>query len=185
MAKRNSHPRTPRSSHNLQEERLFTLSRGIPPEHFDELNYATTQRGQRVTTRAPRGDPWGYYGQQQDTAPELQEARPEPSHMPDTRSSRTESSTEVMDTDEGQRTLARLLEEAQRLSEEAHTYSKIKEHQKVGSGGSDAAISDILSTQDPRELTMSTLEEHRPVLTQMSAGLPEGSFSPFDFDTEF
>ena len=70
-----------------------------------------------------------------------------------------------MDTDEGQRTLARLLEEAQRLSEEAHTYSTIEEHQKVGSRGSDVAISDILSTQDPRELTMSTLGEYRPVLT--------------------
>ena len=90
-----------------------------------------------------------------------------------------------MDTDEGQRTSTRLLEEAQRLSEEAHTYSTIKEHQKVGSGGFNAAISDILSTQDPRELTMSTLGEHRPVPNQMSAGLPEGSFSPFDFDTEF
>ena len=32
---------------------------------------------------------------------------------------------------------------------------------------------------------MSTLGEHRPVPTQMSAGLPEGSFSPSDFDTEF
>ena len=61
----------------------------------------------------------------------------------------------------------------------------IEEHQKVGSGGSDVAISDILSTQDPRELTMSTLGEHRPVLIQMSAGLPEGSFSPFDFNMEF
>ena len=105
--------------------------------------------------------------------------------MPDTRPSRTESSTEVMDTDEGQRTPARLVEEAQRLSQEAHTYTTIEEQQKVGAGGSDVAISDILSTQDPRELTMSTLGEHRPVPTQMSAGLPEGSFSPFDFDTEF
>ena len=90
-----------------------------------------------------------------------------------------------MDTDEGQRTSARLLEEAQRLSQEAHTYMTIKEQQKVGAGGSDAAISDILSTQNPRELTMSTLGECRPVPIQMSAGLPEGSFSPFDFDTEF
>ena len=97
--------------------------------------------------------------------------------MPDTRPSRTESSTEAMDTDEGQRTSASLLEEAQRLSEEAHTYLTIEEHQKVGSGGSDAAISDILLTQDPRELTMSTLGEHRLFLTQMSAGLPEGSCS--------
>ena len=105
--------------------------------------------------------------------------------MPDTRPSRTESSTKAMDTDEGQKTSARLLEEAQKLSEEAHTYLTIKKHQKVGSGGSDVAISDILSTQDPRELTMLTLGEHRLVLTRMSAGLPEGSFSPFDFDTEF
>ena len=131
-----------------------------------------------MAARAPSGDPWGYYGQQQTTAPEQQEDRPEPSATPDTRPSRTESSTEVMDTDEGQRTSARLLEEA-------HTYTTIEETQKVGTGGSDAAISDILSAQDPRELTMSTLGEHRPVPTQMSAGLPEGSFSPFDFDTEF
>ena len=55
----------------------------------------------------------------------------------------------------------------------------------MGTGGSDAAISDILSTQDPRELSMSTLGEHRPTPTPMSAGLPKGSFSPFDFDTEF
>ena len=138
-----------------------------------------------MATRARSGDPWGYYGQQQNTAPELQEARPEPSHTPDTCPSRTESSTEAMDTDEGQRTSARLLKEAQRLSEEAHTYTTIEEQQKVGAGGSDVAISNILSTQDPRELTMSTLGEHRPVPTQMRAGLPEGSFSPFDINTEF
>ena len=133
-----------------------------------------------MATRAPSGDPTGYYRQQQTTAPEQQEARPEPSQTPDTRPSRTEFSTDVMDTDEGQRTSARLLEEAQRLSQEAHTYSTIKETQKVETRGSDAAISDILSAQGPRELTMSTLGEHRPVPTQMSAGLPEGSFSPFD-----
>ena len=107
-----------------------------------------------MAARAPSGDPWGYYGQQQTTAPEQQEARPEPSRTPDTRPSRTESSTDAMDTDEGQRTSARLLEEAQRLSQEAHTYMTIEEQQKVGAGGSDAAISDILSTQDPREVTM-------------------------------
>ena len=75
-----------------------------------------------MTARAPSGDPWGYYGQQQTTAPEQQETKLEPLHTPDTHPSRTESSTEVMDTDEGQRTSARLLEEAQRLSQEAHTY---------------------------------------------------------------
>ena len=82
-----------------------------------------------------------------------------------------------MDTDEGQRTSARLLEEAQRLSQEAHTYTTIEETQKVGTGGSDVAISDILSAQDPRELAMSPLGEHRPVPTQMSAGLPRGVLS--------
>ena len=138
-----------------------------------------------MAARAPSGDPWGYYGQQQTTAPEQQEARPEPSRIPDTRPSRTESSTEVMDTDEGQRTSARLLEEAQRLSQEAQTYTTIEETQRVGTGGSDAAISDISLAQDPRELSMSTLGEHRPIPTPMSAGLPEGSFSPFDFNTEF
>ena len=138
-----------------------------------------------MAIRAPSGDPWGYYGQQQTTAPEQQEDRPEPSCTPDTHPSRTESSTEAMDTDEGQRTSARLLEEAQRLSQEAHTYTTIEETQRVGTGGSDVAISDILSAQDPRELSMSTLGEHRPIPTPMSAGLPEGSFSPFDFDTEF
>ena len=65
------------------------------------------------------------------------------------------------------------------------TYTTIEETQRVGTGGSDAAISDMLSAQDPRELTMSTLGERRPLPTPMSAGLPEGSFSPFDFDTEF
>ena len=95
-----------------------------------------------MAAKAPSGDPWGYYGQQQTTAPEQQEARPEPSHTPDTHPSRTESSTKAMDTDEGQRTSARLLEEAQRLSQEAHTYMTIKEQQKVGARGSDAAISD-------------------------------------------
>ena len=101
-----------------------------------------------MATRAPSGDPWGYYRQQQTTAPEQQETKLEPLHTPDTHPSRTESSTEVMDTDEGQRTSARLLEEAHRLSQEAHTYTTIEETQRVGTGGSDAAISDILSAQE-------------------------------------
>ena len=32
MTHRNNQPRTPRSPHNLQDERLFLLSGGIPPE---------------------------------------------------------------------------------------------------------------------------------------------------------
>ena len=53
----------PRSSHNLQDKRLFSLSGGIPPEHFDELNYISTRRGQHVAPPAPMGDPWGYYAE--------------------------------------------------------------------------------------------------------------------------
>ena len=63
MAHHNNQPRTPRSPDNLQDERLFSLSGGIPPEHFDELNYVSTRRGRRVTLPAPTGDPWGYYAE--------------------------------------------------------------------------------------------------------------------------
>ena len=61
MAHLNNQPRMPRSPHNLQDERLFSLSGGIPPEHFDKLNYVSTRRGQHVALPAPTGDPWGYY----------------------------------------------------------------------------------------------------------------------------
>ena len=52
-----------RSPHNLQDERLFSLSGGIPPEHFDELNYVSTRRGWNVPLPALTGDPWGYYAE--------------------------------------------------------------------------------------------------------------------------
>ena len=39
------------------------MSGGIPPEHFDDLDYVSTQRGCRVATPAPTGDPWGYYAE--------------------------------------------------------------------------------------------------------------------------
>ena len=42
MAHPNNQPRMPRSPHNLQDERLFSFSGGIPPEHSDELNYVST-----------------------------------------------------------------------------------------------------------------------------------------------
>ena len=60
---------------------------------------------------APTGDPSGYYA-------ECGVARS--SQMPSSEEQiqpRMESSTEAMDTDEGQRTTARLLEEARHLSE--------------------------------------------------------------------
>ena len=52
-------------------------------------------------------------------------------------------------------------------------------------GGSEAIISDILSMQDPRELTLSEVGERRIAPLEMRAGLLTGSFSPFDFDKEF
>ena len=45
MAHRNNQPRTPGSSHNLQDERLFSLSGGIPPEYFNDLDFVSTRRG--------------------------------------------------------------------------------------------------------------------------------------------
>ena len=92
-----------------------------------------------------------------------------------------------MDTDEGQRTTARLLEEAQCLSEVTMepTYATIDKPPTTMTGGSEAIISDILTTQDPRELTLPEVGERGPAPSEMRAGLPAGSFSPFDFDKEF
>ena len=100
---------------------------------------------------------------------------------------RTESSTEAMDTDEGQRTTARLLEEAHHLSTAAMEppYATIDESISTTLQGSEAAISDILTTQDPRKLNKSETDERGPAPVEMKAGLPVGSFSPFDFEKEF
>ena len=94
---------------------------------------------------------------------------------------------EAMDTDEGQQTSARLLEEAQHLSQARAepTYTAIDEPTTAMTGGSEAIISDILSMQDPRELTLSEVGERRIAPLEMRAALPAGSFSPFDFDREF
>ena len=98
-----------------------------------------------------------------------------------------ESSTEAMDTDEGQRTTARLLEEACRLSTAAMepSYATIDESMSTTLQGSEAAISDILATQDPRKLNKSETGERGPTPVEMKAGLPVGSFSPFNFEKEF
>ena len=92
-----------------------------------------------------------------------------------------------MDTDEGQRTTTRLLEEARHLSEVSvePTYATIDEPATEMTGSSEAIISDILATRDPRELTLSEVGERRPSPSEMRAGLPAGSFSPFDFEREF
>ena len=81
----------------------------------------------------------------------------------------------------------RLLEEAQHLSQvrAEPTYAAKDEPTNAMMGGSEAVISDILSMQDPRELTLSQVGERRTTLVEMRAGLPAGSFSPFDFDREF
>ena len=92
-----------------------------------------------------------------------------------------------MDTNEGQRTTARLIEEACCLSAVTMepTYTTTKESITTMTEGSEAVISDILATQDPRELTLSETNERGPTPLEMRAGLPAGSFSPFDFDKEF
>ena len=92
-----------------------------------------------------------------------------------------------MDTDEGQRTTARLIEEARCLSEITMepTYATIDDPIPTMVEGSEAMISDILATQDPRELALSEISERGPTPLEMRASLPTGSFSPFDFDKEF
>ena len=92
-----------------------------------------------------------------------------------------------MDTDEGQRTTARLIEEAQHLSEVTMepTYTTIEKPITTMTEGSEAVISDILATQDLRELTLSETGERGPTPLEMRAGLLAGSFSPFDFEREF
>ena len=99
----------------------------------------------------------------------------------------TESFTEAMDTNEGQRTTARLIEEAWHLSEVTMepTYTAIEEPITTTTEGSEAVISDILATQDPRELTLSETGDRGPTPLEMRASLPAGSFSPFDFEREF
>ena len=92
-----------------------------------------------------------------------------------------------MDTDQGQRTTARLTEEAHRLSAVTMepTYTTIEESITTTTEGSEAVISDILATRDPRELILSQTGERGPAPLEMRAGLSAGSFSPFDFDKEF
>ena len=108
------------------------------------------RKGRRSAAPAPTGDPWGYYAECREShCVEADRTILETSAQP-----RTESSTEAMDTDEGQRTTARLLEEACCLSTAAMepSYATIDESMSTMLQGSEAAISDILMIQDPREL---------------------------------
>ena len=136
-------------------------------------------RGRRLVDPVLTGDPWGYYAECRKLRHmEADRAIPEISAQP-----HTESSTEAMDTDEGQRTTARLLEEAHRLSTAAMepSYAAIDKCMSAMLQGSEGAISDILATQDLRELHKSKAGEKGPMPVEMKAGLPAGSFSPFDF----
>ena len=65
------------------------------------------------------------------------------------------------------------------------TYTTIEEPITTTTEGSEAVISDILATRDPRELTLPETGERGPAPLEMRAGLPAGSFSPFDFEREF
>ena len=90
-------------------------------------------------------------------------------------------------TDEGQRTTARLLEEARHLSTAAMEppYATIDESMSTTLQGSETAMSDILATQDLRKLNKSETGERGPAPVEMKAGLLTGSFSPFNFEKEF
>ena len=141
------------------------------------------RRGRKLAAPAPTGDPWGYYAEHRESHHmETDRTILETSAPPC-----TESSTEAMDTDEGQRTTARLLEEAHRLSTAAMEPScaTIDESMSASLQESEAAISNILATPDPRELHKSEAGEKGPTPVEMKAGLPAGSFSPFDFEKEF
>ena len=129
---------------------MFSLSGGIPPEHFDDLNFVSARGGRRLAAPALTGDPLGYYTECRESCrKEADRTILETSTQP-----RTESSTEAMDTDEGQRTTARLLEEAHHLSTAAMepSYATIDKSMSATLQRSEAAISDILVTPDLREL---------------------------------
>ena len=144
---------------------MFSLSGGIPPEHFDDLNFVSTRRGRRLAAPTQTGDLWGYYAEHRESCHmETDRTVPETSTQP-----RTESSTEAMDTDEGQRTTARLLEEAHHLSTVAREppYASIDETLSATLQGSEAAISDILATPDLREIHKSETGEKSPTPVEM------------------
>ena len=65
------------------------------------------------------------------------------------------------------------------------SYATIDESTSATLQGSEAAISDILAILDPRELHKSEAGEKGPTPGEMKAGLPAGSFSPFDFEKKF
>ena len=169
--------------HHLQDDRLFSLSGGIPPEHFNDLNFVSTRRGRRLAALALTGDPWGYYAERRESC----HMKADRTVLETSAQPCTESSTEAMDTDEGQRTTARLLVEAHHLSTAAMepSYATVDETMSATLQGSEAAISNILVTPDLRELHKSEAGEKGPTPVEMKAGLPAVSFTPFNFEKEF
>ena len=87
MAHRNNQSRMPQSLHHLQDDRLFSLLGGIPPEHFNELNFVSMRRWRRLVAPAPKGDPWGYYVERGESHHmEVDRTIPETSAQPRTES---------------------------------------------------------------------------------------------------
>ena len=78
----------------IQDPRLFSLSTGIKEEDLNQLNIVTTHQGTRTALPTANGDPWCYYG-------------PEGSTL-----TWRDSSTEAMDTDEGNHTSRTLIDTA-------------------------------------------------------------------------
>ena len=144
----------------IQDPRLFSLS--TREEDLNQLNIITTCRGTKTAVPTTSGDPWCYYG-------------PEGSTL-----TWRDSSTEVMDTDEGNCTSRTLIDTAQRMAAEARgdpmaTYAEVADPILMFTA-LDAAIADLMpqpkgeypNTADVKP--QSTLDE---------------TFAPFDFEEAF
>ena len=147
---------------SIQDPRLFSLSTGIREEDLGQLNIVTTRRGTRTALPMASGDPWCYYGPEGSTP------------------TQRDSSTEVMDTDEGNHTSKTLIDTTRRMAAEAKgdsmaTYVEIADLMPMFAT-SDAAIADLmpqLKSEYPNTADIkpqSTMDE---------------MFAPFDFEEAF
>ena len=151
--------------------------------NISTISILSVREEEELVTLALTGDPWRYYTEHRESC----RMKADRTILETSAQPCTESSTEAMDTDEGQRTTARLLEEAHHLSTAAMelSYATIDETMSATLQGSEAAISDILVTPDPRELHKSEAGEKGPTPVEMNAGLLAVSFTPFNFEKEF
>ena len=125
----------------IQDPRLFSLSTGIREKDLDQLDIVTTRRGTRTALPMASGDPWCYYGLQGSTP------------------TRRDSSTEAMDTDEGNRMSKTLIDTARRMAAEARgdsmaAYAEIADPMPMFAA-SHAAIADLVP-QPKREYLNTT-----------------------------